>query len=72
MPTAGCESVQFYHFRREATHYFRSSFVLTLLLLSNFRLLVYSISEIVAKNQAGGRGADYTIHLWAKCVAAAV
>jgi serine protease Do len=45
------ESVQFYHFRRETTHYFRTRFIFALLLLSNLHLQAYSIPEIVAKTK---------------------
>ena len=45
------ESVQFYHFRREATHYFHTVLIFALLLLSNLHLQAYSIPEIVAKTK---------------------
>jgi S1-C subfamily serine protease len=45
------ELVQLYHFRRETTRYFLISFTFALLLLSNLRLLAYSIPEIVAKTK---------------------
>src|SRR5208282_2741990 len=47
----GFESAGFYHFCRETTHYFRTSFIFALLLLSNLRLQAYSIPEIVARTK---------------------
>jgi hypothetical protein len=57
---------------RILTRYFHLSIIFALLLLSIFRLLAYSICEIATKNKPAGRRADYTVHLWAKCVAGAV
>jgi hypothetical protein len=47
--TVVCEAVPLYHFRRETTHYVRTSLIFALLLVSNLHLLAYSIPEIVAK-----------------------
>jgi S1-C subfamily serine protease len=46
-----CESVEFYHFRHEPTHCFRSSFLIAVLLLSNLHLQASPIPEIVTQTK---------------------
>ena len=51
LTNTACEPVQSYELRRKTTHYFRTSFIFALLLLSNLQLQAYSISEVVAKTK---------------------
>ena len=51
LTNTACEPVQSYEFRRKTTHYFRTSFIFALLLLSNLQLQAYSIPEVVAKTK---------------------